>query len=84
MFLLFNERALQKLDVMTSSSNLSSTCWLIYPILPVDCVGLPPEISITKSPEDNIFDEFLFRIKRIGALQLLCPVSDGKSAPLIQ
>ena len=52
---------------------------------PVDCVGLPPDISITISPATSFFFiKFLARIYRIGIFPLFPKQISGISVPLMQ
>ena len=75
--------ALQKLEHIKGLLYRDNILSEISAMRPVDCVGLPPDISIIKLLADKIFDvAFLLWIKRCGILPTLPLQSSGMSAPL--
>ena len=64
--------ALQKLEHIKGLLYRDNILSDISAMRPVDCVGLPPDISIIKLLADKIFDvAFLLWIKRCGILPTL-------------
>src|SRR5690606_11218555 len=80
----FSDIALQKFEQITFVSNLLKVLFVNKAILPVDCVGLPPDISIMKSFAFSAFDKLFFKINRCGAFTSPFPLSPLISAPLTQ
>ena len=75
--------ALQKLEHIKGLLYRDNILSDISAMRPVDCVGLPPDISIIKLLADKIFDvAFLLWITRGCFLSSLTLQSSGMSAPL--
>lgn len=75
----------QKFEQIKVAWCLIITSWDIIAILPVDWVGLPPEISTIISCGNMRFvSAFFLSINLVGALEIKPALRYGISAPLIQ
>ena len=75
--------ALQKLEQINGFSNLFKVSSVMKANRPVDCVGLPPEISIIKSPISKILCVFLCTTSYTFRLFTIMPVKQEVRASLV-